>query len=82
MSFNHDKKNDASGLVFGTYKDQEMVWYAGGDIGFNSYVMRFPKQQLTIVCFSNLDIGGIAEKMAKQIADVLASEKMLKTDGQ
>jgi flavodoxin len=40
--------------------------------------MRFSKQQITIVCFSNLDIGGSAEKMAKMVADILAEKKLLK----
>jgi CubicO group peptidase (beta-lactamase class C family) len=78
MQFGHDKKNDAFGLVFGDYKGEEMIWYAGGDIGFNSYVMRFPGQSLTIVCFSNLGIGGNAEKMAKHVADVLIADHVLK----
>ena len=78
MKFSHDKDNDAFGLVFGEYKGEEIIWYAGGDIGFNSYVMRFPKQQLTIVCFSNIDIGGNAERMAKQVADILAENQLLK----
>ncbi len=76
--FNHDKDNDAFGLVFGKYRGEEIIWYAGGDIGFNSYVMRFPSQQLTIVCFSNLGEGGNAEKMAQKIADVLAKKKLLR----
>lgn len=78
MKFNHSKDNDAFGLVFGDYKGEEIIWYAGGDIGFNSYVMRFPKQQLTIVCFSNLDGSGTAETMAKKVADILADTKLLK----
>lgn len=78
--FEHSKYNDAFGLVFGQYRGQEIVWYSGGDIGFNSYVMRFPKQQTTIVCFSNLDTGGNAEKMAKLAADILASNKLLMLD--
>ena len=78
IKFSHDKDNDVFGLVFGDYKGEEIIWYAGGDIGFNSYVMRFPKQQLTIVCFSNLDVGGNAEKMAKKVADVLAENQLLR----
>ena len=78
QKFSHEKDNDALGLVFGTFRGEEIIWYAGGDIGFNSYVMRFPKQQLTIVCFSNLDIGGNAEKMAKKVADILARQKLFR----
>ncbi len=55
--FAHPKDNDALGLVFGSFHDSETVWYAGGDIGFNSYVVRLPAQQLTVVCFSNNNDG-------------------------
>ncbi|RYE25853.1 MAG: class A beta-lactamase-related serine hydrolase [Sphingobacteriaceae bacterium] len=78
MKFSHDKNNDAFGLVFGDYKGEQIIWYAGGDIGFNSCVMRFPSQALTIVCFSNLDLSGNAEKMAMQVADILAETRLLK----
>jgi CubicO group peptidase (beta-lactamase class C family) len=77
MKFAHNKDNDAFGLVFGEYKGEEIIWYAGGDTGFNSYVMRFPKQQVTIICFSNLHSAGGAEKMAHQIADILFEHKLL-----
>ena len=77
LKFKHDKANDAFGLVFGNYQGEEIIWYAGGDIGFNSYVMRFPKQQLTVVCFSNLASSGSAEKFAHKIADILLQHKVL-----
>lgn len=77
MKFSYEKDNDAFGLVFGKYEGEDMIWYAGGDIGFNSYVMRFPKQQITIVCFSNLGLGGNAEKMAMKVADILVESKIL-----
>ncbi len=77
MKFKHDKDNDAFGLVFGNYKGEEIIWYAGGDIGFNSYVMRFPRQQVTLVCFSNLHSLGGAEKLAHQVADILLQHKVL-----
>ncbi len=75
--FDHPKDNDAFGLVFGKFEGEEIVWYAGGDIGFNSYFMRFPKQQLTIVCFSNFDSAGGAENMAHQIGHILIKNNVL-----
>ena len=77
MRFNHAKDNDAFGLVFGQFEGEEMIWYAGGDIGFNSYVMRFPKQQLTVVCFSNINSSGEAEKVAHQVGHILIQNKVL-----
>jgi CubicO group peptidase (beta-lactamase class C family) len=77
MKFAHSKDNDAFGLVYGNFNGEEMIWYAGGDLGFNSYVMRFPAQQLTIVCFSNVNSSGGAEKYAHQIGEILLKNKVL-----
>jgi hypothetical protein len=77
MKFNHNKDNDALGLVFGEFRGEPIIWYAGGDIGFNSYVMRFPAQQLTVVCFSNLNSSGGAERFAHQVGDILIKNKVL-----
>jgi CubicO group peptidase (beta-lactamase class C family) len=77
MKFAHSKDNDALGLVFGNFQGEEIIWYAGGDIGFNSYVMRFPKQELTVVCFSNVNSSGGAEKYAHQVGELLLQNKAL-----
>ncbi|ADB41091.1 beta-lactamase [Spirosoma linguale DSM 74] len=77
MRFNHSKDNDAFGLVFGSFEGEEIIWYSGGDIGFNSYFMRFPKQELTVVCFSNFDSAGQAEKLAHQVGRILIQNKVL-----
>jgi CubicO group peptidase (beta-lactamase class C family) len=75
--FAHDKDNDAFGLVFGNFRGEEIIWYSGGDTGFNSYIMRFPKQELTVVCFANLDVGGTAERYAHQVGNILLESKVL-----
>jgi CubicO group peptidase (beta-lactamase class C family) len=77
MKFAHSKDNDAFGLVHGTFNGQEIIWYAGGDLGFNSYVMRFPAQELTVVCFSNVNSSGGAEKYARQIGEILFQNNVL-----
>ena len=59
------------------FKGEEIIWYAGGDTGYNSYVMRFPEQELTVVCFANLDVGGTAEGYAHQVGDILMQQKVL-----
>ncbi|PQA54508.1 serine hydrolase domain-containing protein [Siphonobacter curvatus] len=77
LKFNHPKDNDAFGLVFGRFEGEEIIWYSGGDIGFNSYFMRFPQQQVTVVCFSNFDSAGLAEKLAHQVGNILKKNKVL-----
>jgi CubicO group peptidase (beta-lactamase class C family) len=69
MKFQHDKANDAFGLVWGTYKGRRTVWYEGGDLGFSSYMVRLPDDQLTVIVLSNLGTGRAAEH-ARTILDV------------
>jgi hypothetical protein len=78
MPFAHPKTNDALGLVFGEFHGSEIVWYAGGDIGFSSYAMRFPAQQLTVVCFSNFN-DGKAQQLSWRIAELLRAGGVLVT---
>ena len=76
--FAHPKDNDALGLVFGSFHGSETVWYAGGDVGFTSYVVRFPHQQLTVVCFSNNN-DGKAEAVTQRVLEVLRAAGVLRT---
>ena len=77
MKFQHDKSNDAFGLVHSELHGQKMIWYEGGDWGVSSYMMRFPEANLSIVCFSNIGTGN-AQKHAKAVLDILIEEKMVK----
>ena len=79
IEFDHDKSNDAFGLAFGDFNGEEIVWYEGGDWGFSAYMMRFPKYDLTIVCFSNLGTGN-ARKYANQVMDILIEGKLVEVD--
>lgn len=76
MKFDHDKSNDSFGLVAGDFNGHEIVWYEGGDWGFSSYIMRFPKNNIAIVCLSNLGTGN-SRKYAHQIMDVLIEDKIV-----
>lgn len=79
MKFEHNKANDAFGLVFGDFNGHEIVWYEGGDWGFSSYMIRFPKEDITVVCFSNLGTGN-ARKYTNQVIDVLSDEGIIKLE--
>ncbi|HYC59773.1 MAG TPA: serine hydrolase domain-containing protein [Thermoanaerobaculia bacterium] len=70
MKFAHEKTNDAFGRVWGEYKGFRTLWYEGGDLGFSSYVVRFPDQDLSIIVLSNLGSGRAADR-ARKVADVL-----------
>ena len=60
--FAHDKTNDAFGLVIGSYRGQEMIWFSGGDFDTSTYMARFPQARLSIYCLSNLATGNAEEK--------------------
>jgi len=77
MKFDHDKANDAFGLVWGDYNGIPIVWYSGGDTGFSTYMIRFPEQQLTVICLSNFipsDGYGLSQRKAIDILDILYQE--------
>jgi CubicO group peptidase (beta-lactamase class C family) len=68
--FGHPKDNDALGLVLGRYKGLNTVWYAGGDLGFSSYMLRFPDQRTTVFVLSNMGDGNTT-KYARAVADLV-----------
>lgn len=77
MKFEHDKSNDAFGLVLDTVDAKDVVWYEGGDWGFSSFMVRFPDTDTTIVCFSNLGTGNARSKVWG-IYDILIDHHILK----
>ncbi|HZF66663.1 MAG TPA: serine hydrolase [Gemmatirosa sp.] len=68
--FAHPKDNDAFGLVLGRYRGLNTVWYAGGDLGFSSYMLRFPDQRTTVFVLSNMGDGNTT-KYARAVADLV-----------
>jgi CubicO group peptidase (beta-lactamase class C family) len=57
IKFQHDKDNDAFGLVFGDYDGEQTIWYAGDDIDSSTYMIRFPARQITVIVLSNNPLG-------------------------
>jgi CubicO group peptidase (beta-lactamase class C family) len=68
MRFDHDKVNDAFGLVWGDYRGRRTLWYEGGDAGFSSYMVRLPDDGLTVIVLSNLGTGRASERAAAILA--------------
>jgi len=70
MKFEHDKDNDAMGLVWRSSYGHPMLDYSGGDTDGSTYMARFPEERLTIVCLSNMPLGD-AEGKAQAVLDLL-----------
>jgi len=66
--FEHDKTNDAFGLVHGEQFDTPSLWYSGGDIDGSTYSITFPEAELSISCFSNNPLESCEEKVQPAIA--------------
>ena len=73
IRFEHDKDNDAFGLVWGEWASRPTLWYEGGDLGFSSYMARFPDDRFTVICLSNLGTGFAAGR-ARAIIDIFLQE--------
>ncbi len=73
-AFEHEKANDAFGLVWGEYAGRRTIWYEGGDLGFSSYMARFPDDDLTVIVLSNLGTGR-ALHHAHAVMEILFAEK-------
>ncbi|AXC10049.1 Beta-lactamase [Acidisarcina polymorpha] len=72
MKFEHDKDNDALGLVWRSSYGHPLLDYSGGDTDTSTYMARFPEQHFTIICLSNMPLGD-AEGKAHEVLDLLHS---------
>jgi CubicO group peptidase (beta-lactamase class C family) len=74
--FEHDKDNDAFGLVFGSFQDRQMIWFSGGDVDTSTFMARLPAEQLTVICLSNIPTGNAEAKAREVLAVLLAPDAM------
>ncbi len=70
QKFQHDKDNDAFGLVWRVRYGTPMLDYSGADTDTSSYMARFPEKRCTIICLSNMPLGN-AEEKAQALMDLL-----------
>lgn len=77
MKFEHNKSNDAFGLVVDKYEGKDIVWYEGGDWGYSSFMLRFPETETSIICFSNIGTGNARSKVWG-IYDILIENGVIK----
>jgi len=72
MHFQHDKYNDAFGLVWRELYGKAMLDYSGGDTDTSTYMARIPSEHFTVVCLSNMPLGD-AEGKAHEVLEILHS---------
>jgi CubicO group peptidase (beta-lactamase class C family) len=70
QKFQHDKDNDAFGLVWRIRYGTPMLDYSGADSDSSSYMARFPQNRCTVICLSNMPLGN-AEQKAQSLMDLL-----------
>ena len=70
QKFQHEKDNDAFGLVWRSRYGHPMLDYSGGDTDTSTYMARFPEQHLTVICLSNMPLGD-AEGKTQALLELL-----------
>jgi CubicO group peptidase (beta-lactamase class C family) len=70
QKFTHDKDNDAFGLVWWERYGHPLLDYSGGDTDTSTYMARFPRERVTVICLSNMPLGD-AEGKAQAVLDLL-----------
>lgn len=68
--FEHDKANDAFGLVWGNFNGRRTLWYEGGDLGFSGFLIDLPDDDLSVIVLSNWGEGRSARR-AIQVLDAI-----------
>jgi CubicO group peptidase (beta-lactamase class C family) len=76
QKFQHDKDNDAFGLVWRNSYNHPMLDYSGGDTDTSTYMARFPDQHITVICLSNMPLGDAEGKAQKLIAILHSAGKL------
>ncbi|MCA9997613.1 MAG: beta-lactamase family protein [Anaerolineales bacterium] len=60
----------AAGLIVGRHAHHLCIRHSGSFVGYRTQMMRFPQQQLTIICLANLATIN-ATQLCEQVADLL-----------
>ncbi len=68
--YDHDKTNDALGLVHGGHRGLATIWYEGGDYGVSTAVIRAPARDETVICLANFADAQCFAK-ARAVLDVI-----------
>jgi CubicO group peptidase (beta-lactamase class C family) len=78
-TLNNGKKLDyAFALGIGEYKGLKMISHGGAWAGYRSQLLRFPGQQFSVICLSNL-AGFNPTVMAKKVVDIYLADHLKET---
>jgi CubicO group peptidase (beta-lactamase class C family) len=78
-TLNDGKKLDyAFALGIGEYKGLKMISHGGSWAGYRSQLLRFPGQQFSVICLSNL-AGFNPTGMAKKVVDIYLADHFTET---
>ncbi len=75
---NGKKLNYAFALNIGEYKGLKMISHGGAWAGYQSQLLRFPGQQFSVICLSNL-AGFNPTVMAKKVVDIFLADHLKET---
>ena len=79
IKFDHEKDNDAFGLVHGVYDGKPTLWYEGGDIDSSSYSITLHTLEINISCFSNNPLD-ICRKKVMFLLKILSKDNWVQID--
>jgi len=71
---NGEKLNYAFGLVLGKYKGLKTVEHGGALEGYRANMLRFPEQNFSVICLSNLSSFNPG-RLCQQVADIYLSSQ-------
>lgn len=69
----------ASGLVVGDYHGLRKISHGGGFAGFRAQMIRFPDQELSVICLCNRGDAN-PSRLAQQVADLYLAEHLPKSE--
>jgi CubicO group peptidase (beta-lactamase class C family) len=58
------------------YRGLKTISHGGDDGRFTSFILKFPEQDLVVICLSNSSLYNNTESTAYQIADILLNDKL------
>ena len=69
-----DSLDYAMGQAIGSYRGLQALYHAGADAGFRTYLLRFPRQRLSVAVLSNL-AGVDAGALSRQVAEIYLEDQ-------
>ena len=72
---NGNKISYAMGLDLGDYRGLPIVEHGGALFGYRTELLRFPEQELTVICLCNIE-NAVPENLAREVADLYLADEL------